>query len=158
MDQKPTDDRPTALTYAGALSRIAFTTACYWLVGLTPEENHGAKATSWARIGAYRWAAWHFRKYLKYTDDSWARAGLAWCYAELGLVESAAEHYRLAYGRNKNPEIAIYLARVEADFGNFEVARRLHDEASARCADLGDEARCELETLRNRLWTADSGM
>jgi hypothetical protein len=104
------EDRPTAFTYAGALLRVAYTTMAYWLVGLTPEENHWRKANAWALINAYRFAAWHCRKYLNYSEDSRARASLAWCYANLGMVESAAEHYRLAYARNKNPEIALYLA------------------------------------------------
>ena len=153
MDQKPAIEEPTLLTYLSALTRIAFTTACYWLVGLTPEDNHGMKGHSWARIGAYRWAAWHFRKYLKYSQDSWARASLAWCYGQLGLTESAVEHYRLAYARNKNPEIAVFLALAEANFGNIEGARRLQEEAMARSNELSGEARAELTELMNRLET-----
>jgi tetratricopeptide (TPR) repeat protein len=153
MEQKTSEDRPTALAYLSALTRIGFTTACYWLVGLTPEENHGTKGAAWASIHAYRWAAWHFRKYLKYSDDSWARAALAWCYAQLGMIESAVGHYRLAYARNKNPEIAVYLAQAEADFGNFDAAQRLYEEASARRNDLRSEALAEFAALDDRLRT-----
>jgi hypothetical protein len=55
--------------------------------------------------------------------------------------------------RNKNPEIAIYLAHAEADFGNFDAAQRLHEEASARRNDLRSEALSELAALDNRLRT-----
>lgn len=153
MDQKIAEAVPTALAYVSALGRIAFTTICYWLVGLTPEENHGAKAAAWARIRRYHWAAWHYRKYLKYSEDSWARAGLGWCYANLGMTESAIEHYRLAYGRNKNPEIAIYLGHAEADLGDWDAARRVFEEAARRRTDLDSEALAELDALESRLPT-----
>jgi tetratricopeptide (TPR) repeat protein len=113
------EDRPTILTYAGVLLRVTYTTLAYWFVGLMPEENHCRKALAWMRIDAYRFAAWHWRKYLKYSEDSRARASLGWCYANLGMIESAVEHYRLAYARNKDPEIGLYLAQVELDFGKI---------------------------------------
>src|SRR5438874_13263678 len=106
-------DRPSILTYALVFGRVGWTTLCNWFVGLTPEDNHGAKGNAWARIDAYRWAAWHFRKYLKYSDTSSARASLAWCYANLGMAEEAVQQYRLAYARNKSPMIALYLAEAE---------------------------------------------
>ena len=140
MEQKTTGDKPTTLSYVSALTRIAFTTVCYWLVGLTPEENHGTKGTAWASIHAYRWAAWHFRKYLKHSDDSWARAGLAWCYAELGMIESAVEHYRLAYARNKNPEIAIYLAEQRRTSGT-STPRSVYTMRPLRAAPISEAKR-----------------
>jgi tetratricopeptide (TPR) repeat protein len=144
-------DEPTVSTYLSAMARIGFTTACYWLVGITPEDNHGTKGYWWARVGAYRWAAWHFRKYLKYTEDSWARASLASCYAHLGMTESAIEHYRLAYARNKNPEIAVFLARAAADLGNLDEARRWQAEVIGRLNELSPEAHAELTELECEL-------
>jgi tetratricopeptide (TPR) repeat protein len=147
MEHTAVEEKPTALVYVSALGRIAFTTICYWVVGLTPEENHGTKGAAWARIRCYRWAAWHFRQYLKHAESSWARAGLAWCYAQLGIIESAVEHYRLAYARNKDPEIAMYLSCTEAELGNLEEAQRLFEEASARRSDFGSEALAKLDEL-----------
>src|SRR2546422_774261 len=40
-----------------------------------------------------------------------ARAYLAWCYAQLGMQESAVQHYRQAYTHNKHPTIALGLAQ-----------------------------------------------
>jgi len=148
-----TNDKPTLLMYVRVLVRIAFTTLCYWFVGLTPEENHGTKGHAWGQINAYRWAAWHFRKYLKYSEDSRARAALAWCYANLGMVESAVEHYRLAYSRNKDPEIALYLANVEIDLGNFPAARLLISDVSSRRDKLDEEAQKALADIERRLST-----
>lgn len=54
----------TALTWLRALARVAYTTLGNYLVGLMPEENHWRKGEAWSRVGAYRWAAWHFRKFL----------------------------------------------------------------------------------------------
>ena len=63
-----TGQQHSALTHILVLGRVLYTTCGNWLVGLTPEENHWAKGYAWTRIGAYRWAAWHFRKYLTYSD------------------------------------------------------------------------------------------
>jgi tetratricopeptide (TPR) repeat protein len=120
-------------------SQLIFVTLTYWLVGILPEENHGRKGEAWARIGAYRWAAWHFRKYLKYSDDSVGRAALAWCYANLGFLESARDHYRQAYTRRPHPDIACSLARVELDLGNLSAARPLIEEAAGRREELSPQ-------------------
>jgi hypothetical protein len=151
MSTAQQDDHPNVLTYAGALLRVAYTTIAYWLVGLTPEENHAAKGQAWCRVNAYRFAAWHWRKYLKYSEDSRARASLAWCYANLGMLESAVEHYRLAYARNKDPEIALYLAQVELDFGNQASARSLMEEISPRRHELSEESLSTLSDVETRL-------
>ena len=144
------DDEPTALTYLVCLAQIGFVTASYWLVGLLPEENHSKKGNAWARMSAYRWAAWHFRKYLKYSDDSFGRASLGWCYANLGMIDSAVQHYRLAYNRSKNADLACGLAQVELSAGNTVNARRLLAEISTRRHELSPEFVTvfgELETL-----------
>jgi hypothetical protein len=47
MEQKTAAEERTLSTYLSALTRIAFTTAYYWFVGLTPEENHGIEGYSW---------------------------------------------------------------------------------------------------------------
>jgi hypothetical protein len=145
------EDKPTILTYAGVLLRVTYTTLAYWVVGLMPEENHWRKALAWMRIDAHRFAAWHWRKYLKYSEDSHARACLAWCYANLGMLESAVEHYRLAYARNKDPEIALYLAQVEVDFGNVVGARALMADISSRRHELSEESLSTLADVEIRL-------
>ena len=115
----------TALTWVLALAKVTFTTLGSYLVGLTPEENHWQKGEAWSRVGAYRWAAWHFRKFLTYSDDPRGRPHLGWCYAQMGMLESAIEHYRQAYVRNKHPDVALGLAQLEAELGNVEAARAL---------------------------------
>ena len=130
---------PTARTYVASFGQLAFVTAGYWLVGLLPEENHSKKGDAWARIGAYRWAAWHFRKYLKYSDDSFGHASLGWCYLNLGVLESAVQHYRLAYARSKRADIACSLAQVESYAGNDTNARALLAELSARRDELSPQ-------------------
>jgi tetratricopeptide (TPR) repeat protein len=143
--------RPSIVTYVSVLLRVTYTTLAYWVVGLMPEENHCRKALAWMRIDAHRFAAWHWRKYLKYSEDSRARASLAWCYANLGMLEPAVEHYRLAYARNKDPEIALYLAQVELDFGNVDGARALMEDIASRRHRLSDELLPTLADLETRL-------
>jgi len=93
------EHKHSAFTHIRVLGRVLYTTCGNWLVGLTPEENHWRKGEAWTRIGAYSWAAWHFRKFLTYSDEPRVRAYLAWCYAQLGMLESAAQHYREAWLR-----------------------------------------------------------
>ena len=51
------------LVYVRSLGTILFTTASYWLVGRTPEENHAIKGAAWFEIHRYRWAAWHYDRH-----------------------------------------------------------------------------------------------
>ena len=146
-----TGQQHSALTHILVLGRVLYTTCGNWLVGLTPEENHWAKGYAWTRIGAYRWAAWHFRKYLTYSDNPRVRADLAWCYAQLGMLESAAQHYREAYARYKGPEIILGLAEVEADLANVERARALLCELRPRSHELQPDAAAALKALEKRL-------
>ncbi len=151
-----TDDRPTVLTYLGAIGRITFLTLVYWLVGSTPEENHSRKGDAWARVGAYRWAAWHFRKYLKYSDDSFGRSSLGWCYSELGMPESAVHHYRAAYARSKRADVVCCLAHAELEVGNVGRARTLVADVAARRDRLSPELLPALADLEARLSACES--
>lgn len=141
---------PGVLTYVGAFAQLIFVTLTYWFVGILPEENHGRKGEAWARIGAYRWAAWHFRKYLKYSDDSVGRAALAWCYANLGFLETARDLYRQAHTRRPHPDIACSLARVELDLGNRSAARLLIEEAVRRREELSPQLAPLLRELESQ--------
>ena len=141
----------TAFTWLRVLARVAYTTLGNYLVGLTPEENHWQKGDAWSRVGAYRWAAWHFRKFLTYSDDPRVRAQLAWCYANLGMVESAVQHYRQAYARNKHPSVALGLAQLETHLGNVEAARALLASLAARRHELDSEAVAVLDALEGAL-------
>lgn len=142
---------PGIFAYFLAFARVLYLTLGNWLVGLTPEENHWAKGAAWSRVEAYRWAAWHFRKYLTYSDDPRIRAHLGWCYAQLGMLESAAQHYRQAQSRSPDPRIAIGLAEVEADLGHREAARTLVPEARTRPHDLDRDDLAALDALEQRL-------
>jgi lipopolysaccharide biosynthesis regulator YciM len=140
-----------ALTWLGVLARVAYTTLCNYLVGLTPEENHWRKGEAWGRVGAYRWAAWHFRKYLTYSDDPRVRPHLAWCYANLGMLDSAVQHYRQAYTRNKHPDVALALAQIEIELGNVDAAQVLVQALESRRHELGSEAIALLDSLEGAL-------
>jgi tetratricopeptide (TPR) repeat protein len=145
------DHEHSAFERLRALGRVFYTTCSNWLVGLTPEENHWAKGEAWTRIGAYRWAAWHFRKFLTYSDDPRVRAYLGWCYAQLGMLDSAAQHYREAYARWKQPEVILGLAQVEAGLENFGRARALVQELLPRRQELRADGVAALDALEKRL-------
>ena len=149
-----TERRHTALTWLRVLARVAFTTLGNYLVGLTPEENHWRKGEAWGRVGAYRWAAWHFRKFLTYSDDPRVRAHLGWCYANMGMPDSAVQHYREAYARNKHPDVALGLAQVETELGNVGAARTLVQALELHRRERSEEAAALLESLKAALsWT-----
>src|SRR6266850_2617174 len=141
----------TAAAWLWAVVRVAYTTLGNYLVGLTPEENHWKKGDAWGRVGAYRWAAWHFRRYLTYSDDPRVRAHLAWCYANLGMLESAAQHYRQAHSRNKHADIALGLAQLEIQLGNVEAAQALVGSLASRRQELDREAIAMLDSLQTAL-------
>ena len=141
----------TALTWLRVLGRVTYTTLGNYLVGLTPEENHWRKGEAWSRIGAYRLSVWHFRKFLTYSDDARARAYLAWCYAQLGMQESAVQHYRQAYTHDKHPTIALGLAQLETNLGNIDAARVLIENLESHRAELRDDGCALLDSLRARL-------
>ena len=145
------DHKPTVLTYVAVLSEVMFWTVTYWLVGTLPEENHAKKGCAWSRVGAYRWAAWHFRKYLKHSDDSWGRASLAWCYQNLGLPESAVQHYRIAYSKARRADIACCLADAELSAGNVMAARKLAADLRSRREELSPELTSTFAELEEQL-------
>jgi tetratricopeptide (TPR) repeat protein len=151
MPPRSDDHGHTTLTHLRALGRVAFTTLANYLVGLTPEENHWRKGEAWGRIGAYRSAIWHFRKFLTYSEDSHVRAHLAWCYAQLGMHESAVQQYRQAYVRNKHAKVALGLAHVETELGNLDAARAVVRDLQGRRLELGDDGRALLDRLSAHL-------
>ena len=151
------DSQPTLSVYFSSLAEVAFLTAVYWLVGSTPEANHAGKGNAWARIGAFRWAAWHFRKYLKYSDDSFGHASLGWCYGNLKLIEAAVQQYRLAYAKNKRLEIACSLACAEVSAGNLGNARFLVSAIAKGRDQLSREFVPVFAELEDELLAAGAG-
>jgi|SRR5436309_1289902 len=139
------------LTYVRVFARLLFTTLSYWLVVTLPEENHWRKGDAWVRIGAYRWAAWHFRKFLKYNNDPRVKAHLGWCYAQMGMLDSAVEHYREAYARNKHPSIALCLAYAEAGVGNRDAAQAIVQQLITHRHELSAEEVAELNAVEKSL-------
>lgn len=149
-------DRPSVLTYFTVLVEVMFWTVAYWLVGTLPEENHARKGYAWSRIGAHRWAAWHFRKYLKHSDDSWGRVSLACCYENLGLPESAVQHYRIAYSKTRRADIACYLAQAELSTSNVAAARKLVADVRGGREELNPEVTSALTALEAQLSEIES--
>lgn len=136
---KAAQDKPSILAYVTTVAEVTFWTFGYWFVGLLPEDNHAKKGTAWARVGAYQWAAWHFQKYLKYSDDTFGRTCLAWCYAQMGMSERAVVHYRAAFASSRRPDVGCWLAHAELSAGNVSGARDLVPALSKRRHELTQE-------------------
>jgi hypothetical protein len=149
------ESRPSLGTYLKSLATVAFFTVCYYLVGMSSERNHWAKGQAWAEIGAYRWAAWHFRKYLKYSDDWYGHWALGSCYASLGMMVSAAKQFRAAYAERKTVEIGCYLAEAEMTLGNIDAASALVAELSSRRHEMSADLAGLLTTLQEGVTSAD---
>jgi hypothetical protein len=141
----------TTFTWLRVLGRVVYTTLSNYLVGLTPEENHWRKGEAWGRVGAYRWTAWHFRKFLTYSDDPRVRPHLAWCYANIGMLESAVLHYREAYVRNRDPEVGLGLLQVETELGNVDAARAVAKVLDGQRHELSADARACFDVVRQQL-------
>ena len=147
------DNKPTPLTYFAVVAEVTFWTIAYWFVGMSPEENHSNKGVAWCRVGAYRWAAWHFRKYVKYSDDWWGRVSLAWCYQRLEMHESALHHYRIAYTKAKRADIACCLAHAELTAGSVVAAQQLVGDLRGRRDELSPELTSAFAELEEQLST-----
>jgi len=137
--------------YLRALARLTFTTLCYWMVGLTPEEYHWTKGVTWAQLRAYRLGAHHFRKLLTHSESAAARVWLGWCYGNLGMSEVAAQHFRQAYAQKPHPETALFLAQAELRSGNPERARALLGAIDATRQELNQDFSAELRILEETL-------
>lgn len=149
------DSRPSPGTYVKSLATVAFFTTGYYLVGMLPEQYHWRKGQAWAEIRAYQWAAWHFRKYLKYSDDWYGRCALGSCYTNLGMMASAAGQFRVAYEKKKTVETGCYLADLEYRIGNIQAAGAIVTELSSRRAEMSAGLAGLLASLEEGVRNAD---
>ncbi len=97
------------------------------------------------------------QKVSEYSDDPRVRPQLAWCYAQMGMLESAAQHYRQAYARNKHPDVALGLAQLESDLGNIEAARALVQALAPSRHELSVGGVALLDSLGRHLEAAQEG-
>jgi hypothetical protein len=149
------DSRLSPGKYVKGLATVAFFTAGYYLVGMLPEQYHWRKGQAWAEVRAYQWAAWHFRKYLKYSDDWYGRCALGSCYANLGMMASAARQFRVAYEQKKTVETGCYLADLEYRLGNIAAAAAIVTELSSRRAEMSADLAGLLTSLEEGVRNAD---
>ena len=142
------------------LFKIIYYTTAYWAVGLTEEEYHIRKANYWIELENYRRAIRNYHKALKASEDSQVRAAMAWCYGEIGMIETCLQHYRTSYEANKHPSIALRLAYAELNMGNHAESSTLlqyvkdnrdkvHEEDAEEVAKLEESIRKE-EDLPNK--------
>ena len=107
------------------LFKILYYSTAYWAVGLTEEEYHIRKANYWIELENYRRAIRNYQKALRASEDSQVRAAMAWCYGEIGMIETCLQHYRASYETNRHPSIAIRLAYAELNMGNHAESSKL---------------------------------
>jgi len=85
---------------------------------------------------------------------------MAWCYGELGMLETCLQHYRTSYETHKHPSIALRLAYAELNLGNHTESSmllqyvkdnkdRLHEEDAEEVVQLEESINNE-RTLSNK--------
>jgi tetratricopeptide (TPR) repeat protein len=127
--------------------KIVYYTTAYWAVGLTEEEYHIRKANYWIELENYRRAIRNYQKALKASEDSQVRAAMAWCYGEIGMIETCLQHYRTSYETNDHPSIALRLAYAELNHGNHEESSKLLQYVKDNADRMHEEDAEELTKL-----------
>jgi tetratricopeptide (TPR) repeat protein len=133
------------------LSLIFYYTVAYFAVGLTEEEYHIRKAGYWTELGSYRRAIRNYQKSLNCTEDSRVRAAMAWCYSEIGLIESSREHYRRAFERNRSFDIVLGLAYAELNLENYPQVQAMLDILKAEIGNPTEHQSSEIARLKSLL-------
>jgi hypothetical protein len=107
--------------------RVVYSEMQYWLIGMTPEGYHWAKASAWEDLGNYHRAAKHWAGYLKNSENPKIRAQLAYCHARNSRWSEAAVEYTKALASWSHPSLILALAEAKLQIGDTMAARELLD-------------------------------
>lgn len=119
------DSNPSRTSRVLACFRLVYTELQYWLVGLTPEGYHHAKASAWEDLGNFHRAASHLRAYLRNSDKPQMRGWLAYCYSRLEQWPDAAREYTTAISKWSHPSLILGLAEAKLHLGDVAHAAAL---------------------------------
>jgi tetratricopeptide (TPR) repeat protein len=114
------------------LLRIAYTEFQYWCIGLTPENYHWSQGSSWEECGDYPRAVKHLNQYLKYKENAYARALLAYCYSRLSAWDDVVREYTAVLAAWPHPSFMLGLAEALLHLGHLQQARALTDEVESK--------------------------
>jgi len=137
------------------LLRIAYTELQYWCVGLTPEGYHWSQGSTWEQYGNHRRAAKHLKLYLKYKENAYARALLAYCYARLSAWEDASREYAAVLTAWPHPSFSLALAEAHLHLGSISQAMVLVAKVEAE-HQSPDSPLPGLEDLKRRVKEASN--
>jgi tetratricopeptide (TPR) repeat protein len=101
-------------------------------------------------LGWYVSAALAYHKAFELSDepdDPELHAKLGWVYGRLDMDEKSLRHYRIAYEKNKSPEIGIGLAFAEHIMGNIDEFRNVWAQLKRVESDVPSELQQNLNNL-----------
>ena len=105
--------------------RLIYAELQYWLIGLTPESYHSAKASAWEDLGNFKRAAKHLAAFLESSENSQIRALLAYCYSQMECWSDAAREYTTVIAIWPHPSFVLGLAEARFHLGDVAQAREL---------------------------------
>jgi tetratricopeptide (TPR) repeat protein len=133
-----------------SLFKLLFLLFVSWRSGSEDRDLNESIGDCYSGAGWYVSAALAYLKAIELSDDPddpRLHAKLGWAYGRLAMDEKSLRHYRIAYEKDKNPEIGIGLAFAEHLMGNIDEFRSLWSQLKQAESDIPPELHQHLDNL-----------
>lgn len=105
----------------------------------------------YVEIGAYKLAVSCLEGFLVYSGNAWIHMQLGHSYWQMGNREKGLEHWRKSYELWKAPILGVQLAKMEAEYGNMDMAKSLYLEVKDQVEKLDERALLMLHEVESKL-------
>lgn len=133
-----------------SLFKLIFLLLVFWRSDSEDRDLYEAKGDCYSGAAWYVSAALAYHKALELSDDPdnpSLHTKLGWAYSLLDMDERSLRHFRTAYEKDKNPEIAIGLAYAEHAMGNIDEFSSLVHQLDQGEFDMSPELHQDLIKL-----------
>jgi tetratricopeptide (TPR) repeat protein len=117
--------RLTPINVMWVFIKLLYLHTAYVLVGLTEEAFHIAKGNYLMDLHWFHRAILNYQKALRETQNPRVHLALAFCFTRVGKPQDSVEHYRIAYEKLKQLDVALMLAIAEYETGDLNRCREL---------------------------------
>ncbi len=97
-------------------------------VGVDDEEFYIAKGNYFTDLNWYYRAIQNYERALENSKSPRLHLALGFCLLRVGRFAESVEHFRVAYKKISQPDVALGLAIAEFETGNIEQSRELVSE------------------------------
>jgi tetratricopeptide (TPR) repeat protein len=113
------------LKRAWIIIKLIYLHATYLLVGIDDEAFHIYKGNYFTDLNWYYRAIRNYEKALIKSKSPRLHLALGFCLLRVGRFMDSLEHFRIAYQKINQPDVALGLAIAEYETGNIERCREL---------------------------------